>query len=72
MKALLQFLSVPISVIGLVLLLAFSEGIADGSIPLSLGVVGGGVMILVEFIAFNSFFGEDDEEDFENGENPDE
>ena len=68
MKDLFRFLSVPAAVIDLILLLGFSEGIADGSIPLSAGIIGVGVMIIIEVVAFSSFGRKEEEHE----ENPDE
>ena len=65
MKSLFRFLSAPAAVIGLILLLGFSEGIADGSIPVGIGFLGGLLLIAVEFIAFNELTRREDE-------NPDE
>lgn len=65
MKSLFRFLSAPAAVIGLILLLGFSEGIADGSIPFGIGFLGGLLLIAVEFIAFNALTHREDE-------NPDE
>lgn len=66
MKSLFRFLSAPAAVIGLILLLGFSEGIADGSIPFGIGFLGGLLLIAVEFIAFNALTRREDETDEKN------
>lgn len=66
MKELFRFLSVPAAVIGLILLLAFSEGIADGSIPFGIGFLGGLLLIAVEFIALHALTRKEDARDEEN------
>lgn len=71
MKELFRFLSVPAAVIGLILMLAFSEGIADGSIPFGIGFLGGLLLIAVEFIAFNALTSRDGDDE-KDEKNPDE
>ena len=66
MKALFQILSAPAAVIGVILMLAFSEGIADGSIPLGLGILGGLLLITIEFIALHALTRKEDARDEEN------
>lgn len=66
MKELFRFMSVPAAVIGLILMLAFSEGIADGSIPFGIGFLGGLLLIAVEFIAFQALTRREGEKDEKN------
>lgn len=68
MRALLQLLSAPVAAIALVLMLGMAEGINDGTVPFSVGVVVALVMIAVEVVVFKII---DGKEGSENEENPD-
>ena len=68
MRALLQLLTAPVAAIALVLMLGMAEGINDGTVPFSVGVVVALVMIAVEIVAFKII---DGKEGSENEENPD-
>ena len=68
MRALLQLLIAPVAAIALVLMLGMAEGINDGTVPFSVGVVVALVMIAVEVVVFKII---DGKEGSENEENPD-
>lgn len=68
MRALLQLLTAPVAAIALVLMLGMAEGINDGTVPFSVGVVVALVMIAVEVVVFKII---DGKEGSENEENPD-
>lgn len=68
MRALFQLLIAPVAAIALVLMLGMAEGINDGTVPFSVGVVVALVMIAVEVVVFKII---DGKEGSENEENPD-
>ena len=52
MKEIMQFLSVPISVLALITMIGVAGGIENGSIPFSVGAAAVGLLVLIEVLAY--------------------
>ena len=63
MKSLFQFLSAPVAVIVLVLILAFVGGIENGTVPFPVGAVATGLMLLIEFVAVRAIVKRESEDE---------
>lgn len=66
MKSIMQFLSVPLAVIGLIMALVFSESVAAGSIPFPVAVIMTIALVVLEFTAFYKLSVKEEKKDEEN------